>query len=188
MNYREFHSPVRNSLSVQLQKSNCPYSKSSKVEWCLKKALKEMDEKGRHRGLIKVLPNKAKAKKHIKKAEHYLEATLFLKEKFSDISASTLFYSMYHSMLAILVKFGYESGNQECTFALIYNLIEDKKINLEKELMDKISLISSEEESVIELREKYQYGVELSMKEDIFNENFELAKKIIGKAKVIIEE
>ncbi len=29
MNYREFRSPVVNSLSAQLQKSNCPYLKSS---------------------------------------------------------------------------------------------------------------------------------------------------------------
>ena len=159
----------------------------NKVRWCLNKAKKEITENGKHRGLIEIKPNKNKAIEHIKKAEHYLEATLFLKEKFSDISASTVFYSMYHSMLAILAKFGYESGNQECTFALIYSLVEDKKINLEKELIDKISLIN-DEESVIELREKYQYGVELSMKENIFNENFELAKKVIGKAKVIIEE
>ncbi len=197
-----------------------------KVSWCMKKALREIDEKGRHRGLIKVLPNKAKAKKYIEKAEHYLEATLFrknsvsntlgfspmihylnfcslkniktrwvltqrslvLKEKFSDVSASTVFYAMYHSLLAILAKFGYESGNQECTFALIYFFIEDKKISLEKDLVDKISSINSEEESVIELREKYQYGIELSMKEELFNENFELAKKVIGIAKVVVEE
>ncbi|MDP2925065.1 MAG: hypothetical protein Q8N99_01710 [Nanoarchaeota archaeon] len=160
----------------------------NKVEWCLKKALREIDEKGRHRGLIRVLPNKAKAKRHIEKAEHYLEATLFLKENFLDISASTLFYSIYHSLLAILSKFGYESGNQECTFALIYSFIEDKKISIDKDLIDKISSINSEEKSVIELREKYQYGVELSMKEELFNENFELAKKVIGTTKVIIEE
>lgn len=160
----------------------------NKVNWCLKKALKEMDEKGKHRGLFKVKPSMEKMREHIKKAEHYLEATLFLKERFSDISASTLFYSMYHSLLAILSKFGYESGNQECTFALIYSLIEDKKISLDKDLIDRISLINSEEKSVIELREKYQYGVELSMKEELFNENFELAKKVIGKIKEIIEE
>lgn len=159
-----------------------------KVNWCLKKAEKEIKETGKHRGLIKIESNKEIARKHIIKAEHYLEATLTLKEKFSDISASTIFYSMYHSLLAILAKFGYESRNQECTFALIYNLIEENKIELDKKIIDKISSINKEEESAIEVRERYQYGVDLSMREDIFTENLELAKKVLGKVKKIIEE
>ena len=159
----------------------------NKVDWCLKKAEKELKEEGRHRGLIRIKENKELAKRHIAKAEHYIEASLILKDNFSDISASTIFYSMYHSLLAVLAKFGYESGNQECTFALIYSLIENKDIDLLKKEIDKVSLINSEEESAVELREKYQYGVELSMKEDIFNENFELAKKLLGKVKEIIE-
>lgn len=160
----------------------------NKVEWCLKKAEKEMKVGGRHRGLVKVEENKGMARRHIEKAEHYLEGTLVLKKNFSDISASTIFYSMYHSLLAILSKFGYESENQECTFALIYFLIEEGKIDLDKKIVDRVSSINSDEKGVIELREKYQYGVELSMKEEIFNENFELAKKLLGKVKEIIEK
>lgn len=156
----------------------------NKVEWCIKKA---EEEKERHRGLVKVESSIKNARKHIEKSEHYIRATLLLENDFSDISASTIFYSAYHSLLAILSKFGYESGNQECTFALIYSLIEDKKINLEKSLMDKISSIGIENQSVINLREKYQYGVELSMKKEIFNENLEVVKILLGKAKEIIE-
>lgn len=160
----------------------------NKVNWCLKKAKEEMKSGKRHRGLIEVKSDKEMAKRHVKKAEHYLEATLLLHEQFSDISASTTFYSIYHSLLAVLSKSGYESGNQECTFALIYSLIEDGKIDLDSKIVDKIAFIDSEEESAIELREKYQYGVELSMKEDIFNDNLELAKKLLGKVKEIIEK
>ena len=160
----------------------------NKVEWCLRKAEEEMKLKGRHRGLIKTEEDIFAARKHIEKAKRYLEATLVLKENFSDISASTIFYSMYHSLLSIISKFEYESGNQECTFALIYSLIEEKKINLDKRIIDKVSLINSEEMSIIELREKYQYGIELSMKEDIFNENFDIAKILLGKVKEIIEK
>lgn len=160
-----------------------------KIDWCLKKAEKELTELGRHRGLVKIKPDIAKAREHITKAEHYLEATLFLKEKFSDISASTIFYSVYHSLLAILSKFGYESGNQECTFALIYYLIEENKIDLDKYLIDKMSLLSNKdnEESIIEIREKYQYGTDLSMKEELYNEAIEIAKIILGKVKKILE-
>jgi len=160
-----------------------------KVKWCLKKAEKEIAESKKHRGLVKINPNKTLAIEHISKAEHYLEATFFLKKDFSDISASTAFYSIYHCFLAILSKYGYESRNQECTFAVIYALIETGEIDLDKSLIDKISLLSAkdEEDSVIEIREKYQYGTELSMKEELYNENIDIAKKILGKTKEIIE-
>lgn len=161
-----------------------------KVEWCLKKAEKELKETGKHRGLVLINPNLKEAREHIKKAEHYLEAALFLKEKFSDISASAIFYSAYHSLLAILSKFGYESKNQECTFALIYFLIDENKIDLDKPIIDKLSLLSNKDdkESVIEIREKYQYGTDLSMKEELYNETLEISKKILGKVKKILEE
>ena len=51
----------------------------------------------------------------------------------------------YHSLLAIALKFGYESRNQECTFALIYSLIDDNRIDFKKELMDKITTLDPEE-------------------------------------------
>ena len=96
-------------------------------------AERELKESNNHRGLIKIKPNLNIAREHIKKAEHYLLASDYLKKgNFSDISASTIFYSVYHCLLAIATKLGYESGNQDCTFALIYNLIEDKKISLKK--------------------------------------------------------
>ena len=108
----------------------------NKVEWCLKKAEKELKAGDIHRGLIKVTPDIERAREHIKKSDHYLSATLYLKKgNFSDISASTIFYAIYHCLLAIAIKFGYESRNQESTFALINSLIEDKKINFDKELL-----------------------------------------------------
>ena len=163
--------------------------KNKKVDWCLRKAERELAEIGRHRGLVKIKPDISKARKHIAKAEHYLEATLFLKEKFSDISASTIFYSAYHSLLAILSKFGYESGNQECTFSLIDHLIDENKIDLDKHLINKMSLLSKkgDEESIIEIREKYQYGTDLSMKKELYSEIIETAKIILGKVKKILE-
>lgn len=164
----------------------------NKVDWCLKKAEKEIKESGNHRGLIKSSSNVNKSRAHIIKAEHYLKATMLLKkESFSDISASTVFYAMYHCLLAICAKFGYESRNQECTFALIHCLVEEKKIELEKELIDKIASFSvdkSHEQTSIELREQYQYGTELSLKDDIYDELVEIAKNILIKTKVVIEK
>ncbi len=164
----------------------------NKVSWCLRKAEKEVRETGNHRGLIKITPDTAIAKAHIRKSEHYLKATVILnKENFSDISASTIFYSMYHCLLAIAVKFGYESRNQEYTFALIQNLIEDNKIDLEIRMLKKIASFDANkhnEKTSIQLREEYQYGTELSLKEELYNELLSLAKETILKTKIIIEK
>jgi len=164
----------------------------NKVDWCLKKAERELEKEGKHRGLLKTKSNLEEARRHIEKAEHYLKATDYLKKgDFSDISASTIFYSMYHCLLAIAVKFGYESRNQECTFALISSLIEDNKIDFEKELLDKIASLDVEknrEKTSLEIREQYQYGTSLSIRDDIYKELFELARKVISQTKVIIEE
>lgn len=162
----------------------------NKVEWCLRKAERELVESDKHRGLIKVEPDLKEAKDYIKKAEHYLKATSYLKKgNFSDLSASTVFYSMYHCLLAITIKFGYESRNQECTFALIYNLIEDNKIDFEIELLNKISSLDikdTDKNVITQIREKYQYGTELSIKDDLYEELFELATKVMEKTKEIV--
>ena len=123
---------------------------SNKLDWCLKKAERELKKSGKHRGLIKTNPELEKAREYIKKAEHYLMATDYLKKgNFSDISVSTVFYSMYHCLLAIAAKFGYESGNQECTFALIESLIEDRKIKFEAFLGKTASEVSGFSNPVI---------------------------------------
>ena len=71
----------------------------NKLKWCITKAEKELAESFKHRGLIIIQPDIEKARAHIAKAGHYLKATDYLKKgNFSDISASTLFYSMYHCL------------------------------------------------------------------------------------------
>ncbi|MCK5283890.1 MAG: hypothetical protein KAK00_10920 [Nanoarchaeota archaeon] len=85
----------------------------NKVDWCLRKAERELERSGKHRGLVKVKPGQEKAREFIAKAEHYLKATAHLKKgNFSDISTSTVFYAMYHCLLAIAVKFGYARKNR----------------------------------------------------------------------------
>jgi|SRR3989344_3234889 len=163
----------------------------NKVDWCLKKAGKELKQGDKHRGLVIIKPDLEKAREHIKKAEHYFKATEYLKKgDFLDISTSTVFYSMYHCLLAIAVKFGYESRNQECTFALVNSLIEDKKIDFEKETLDKIASLNvkPEEKTSVEIREQYQYGTSISINDNLYKELFELAQKVISRTKEIIEE
>lgn len=163
-----------------------------KVKWCLRKAEKEIEKSEKHRGLIKINPDIEKASEHIKKVEHYIKASLHLKTgDFTDITASTLFYAMYHSLLAIITKQGYESGNQECTFALMYFLIEEEKIEFDKKMLEIISLLDRTKDATttsIDLREQFQYGTKIFIEDDKYQELLKLSRKVISKAKEIIEK
>lgn len=165
----------------------------NKVEWCLKKAERELKEGGKHRGLARIAPDIAKARGHIDKAEHNLKFMISLKNsEFPDWCGSAAFYAMYHSLLAILAKFGYESGNQECTFALISDLAEDGKISFDTALLKNIASTDpkkqAEKETITEIREQHQYGTKLSMEDRTYEDLLNTVKKILGECKRIIEE
>src|SRR3989344_804342 len=157
----------------------------NKVEWCLKKAKKELEKERKHRGLIKEKPNMEKARAHVAKAEYYFKATKYLKKgNFGVISTSTVFYCMYHCLLAILAKFGYFSRNQECTFAVIQSLIENKEINLNLNLLNRVASldVKYQEETTLEIREHYQYDTDISLRdENEYKDLLELAQNIIDK-------
>lgn len=165
----------------------------NKVKWCLKKGEKEMNEEGKHRGLVRTRPDAGKARQHIAKAEHNLRLMISLKEtEFSDWCGAAAFYATYHSLLAILAKFGYESGNQECTFALISDMSEKGTIDFDTALLDSIIKIGhekhAEKETITEIREQYQYGVKLSMEGKTYEELFNAARRILGESKRTLEE
>jgi len=91
----------------------------------LNKCLKEGEKDGeRHKGLKKIEVSEEKKKGHLDKA-----IISFQKTGFSDWSASASFYCLYHCLLALLAKEGYESRNQSCTFALIEDMIDKDKIS-----------------------------------------------------------
>lgn len=115
----------------------------NKLEWCIKKAKKEGKE---HRGLKESKPDEDKANMHIAKAEHNRKAMNYLIEgNFPDWAVSASFYSMYHCLLALATKFGYESRNQECTFTIVEHLIKNKKINLDIKWLNKIGSFDERE-------------------------------------------
>lgn len=100
-------------------------------QWCLKQGEK-------HKGLKKIEPDFEEAEKQIKKALSDLDTMQYLYEgKKTDWVASAVFYAMYHALLAILYRLGYESRNQECTITAIEKFINDKKISLEQEYTHK---------------------------------------------------
>ncbi len=116
-----------------------------------------------------------------------------LKEsEFSDWCGSAAFYAMYHALLAILAKFGYESRNQECTFVLVFRLIEDKIIAFDKDLLKNAAKFDPqkqmEKETITEIREDYQYGTKLSMEDKTYENLLDTVRRILGESKIIIEE
>src|SRR3989338_4293103 len=149
---------------------------SKHVDWCVKKAEKEIEEsrkqkkKVQHRGLRKIEPNRKRAIGHLEKAAHNLEVfNLLRKNNSSDWSITAGFYTLYHCFLAIAVKFGYESRNQTCTIMLMEMLQEEGKIKINPEIIEfmKYEEVENEHEnSIIELREDYTYGVELEVKDE----------------------
>ena len=165
----------------------------NKVEWCLKKAKKELEEGKKHRGLVKVDTDLEKARGYLAKAERNLKVTLYLYTGgFTDWCSSSLFYTMYHCFLAILAKYGYETRNQECTFALIASFIEDKKITIKKEDLEKVSILNITEtqessDTAVNIREDYQYGTKVSLENKEYQELFQLAKRILEETKEILE-
>lgn len=165
----------------------------NKVAWCLRKAEKELTDTKRHRGLMRCKPNMELAQAHIRKAEHNLEVTEYLKKgHHTDWCSSTLFYTMYHCLLAILFKHGFESRNQECTFAAIESLMEDKIIDMPIDLKKICGLGTKEDhdsaQSVVNIREVYQYSTKMSLEDKTFQELLTLAKDILHKTKLILEE
>ena len=156
--------------------------------WCLK-----MGEKGdKHKGLKKLdQPNIKESKAHLKKAESNLETMQYLFDGAkTDWVASAAFYAMYHALLALLSKIGYESRNQECTINVIENFMKTGAISLEPEYIDMIRLAQEQEDKqdAKTIREQYQYGTETVMKNNLCLQVMENARKFVDRVKEVIEE
>src|SRR3989344_4781089 len=172
---------------------------SKHVEWCLNKAKKEVEEckklgkRSKHRGLLKTDPDINEAMKHLEKAEHNLNGITKFKEiGFSDWSMSAGFYCVYHCFLAIAAKFGYESANQACTISLMRCLKETNKIKLDEkfiELLEHEDLEEVKENSIIDMREDYTYGIQVSVKDETrLNDMKKTCKELFDVAKEIVYE
>ncbi len=124
------------------------------LKWCLK------DENR----LKKVKPDNELAKKHLEKSEYNAEVMRLLeKSKKYDWALNVGFYAIYHCFLAILAKHGYESKNQSCSITALIELIEDKKMELDKDLILQFDTLDVDKEAtsttVRQSREISTYGV-----------------------------
>ena len=162
----------------------------NKVEWCLRKAEKELKERKKHRGLIKSEENVEEAIRHIEKAEHNLKAISYFNDGgFSDWSMSAVFYCIYHCFLAIALKFGYESRNQECTISLIKSLKEQNKTEIDEKFIMALEIYDEQERqesNVIEKREFFTYGTTISADKEEIKNSLNFCKDCIAQTKKII--
>ncbi|HLD05245.1 MAG TPA: HEPN domain-containing protein [Candidatus Nanoarchaeia archaeon] len=158
---------------------------NDRVEWCL-----EQGKKGeKHKGLRNIAPNVKEAERQLQKAVSDLETMQYLYEgKRTDWVASAAFYAMYHSLLAVLYKLGYESRNQECTITFIEKLIEDKAISLEQFHIDHIRSLQEGVQSAKSIREEMQYGTKTSLEDARCQRLMEQAKEFVDRIREALEE
>jgi len=160
----------------------------------LKDCLREGMKGERHKGLREVMPSLGLALGHIKKAIHNFNAMdVFHNAGYSDWSASASFYCLYHCLLALIAKKGFESRNQSCTFALVESMIENKEINLTKEelkeIFDKdVSEDLSHSNKILDIRENMQYSIKTALEEKEFQLLTERTKFLFDKLRLEVEK
>ncbi len=151
----------------------------NKFEWCLKKG------KEGGRGLKKIQPDTKEAKYHIDKALYNLKVTESnINLGYSDWAVSSSFYAMYHAILALLYKLGYESTNQECSIIAIEYFILSKKIDVDIKYIKMID--PNVEGSIIKLRERFQYGTETKISKETLTNIQNNAKEFVEKFQELI--
>lgn len=128
------------------------------LKWCLKDP----------RRLVKQKPDLELAQKHVKKSEYNYSILQTLERlEIYDWALNIGFYAIYHCFLAILAKYGYASKNQSCTITVLLKLIEDKKLNLDKDIVLQFDTLDVEESltnpTARHEREISTYGVETSI-------------------------
>lgn len=143
------------------------------LKWCLKDS----------RRLIKTQPDLNLAQKHINKSEYNYRVVQTLENlKIYDWALNIGFYAIYHCFLAILAKYGYESRNQTCTITVLLNLINEGKLNVDKDLITQFDTLDIEKEitnpTIRESRELSTYGVETSIDLQQLKKIKELALKM----------
>lgn len=153
------------------------------LKWCMKD----------QRRLIKTKPDLDLAQKHVRKSEYNYSVVQTLERlKIYDWALNVGFYAIYHCFLAILAKYGYESRNQACTITVLLTLIDEKKLNLEKDLIAQFDSLDVEKDftnpTIRESRELSTYGIETSVDLQQLKKIKELILKVQRETIKIVEE
>ena len=133
---------------------------------------------------------KEATRQHLRRARRLLGAVEARVEvELPEVIAHTAYYAMYHALLAILFKKGYESKNHECTINTVEFLIENKEINFS---IEDLSFIRTTEQMTTKdaksLREEFQYGTQTEVNKVLLTEILKKSKAIVEKIEVILSE
>ena len=136
------------------------------------KIKRDFEECKRKKLIVEIIPKIENIMGHIEKAKHYLQAVDYnIAGGFQDVAVTNAFYAMYHALLALLQKHGYEAKAQECAINAVQYLILMKKINLDIKYIDLIRLTDkSKGKDAKSLREELQYGTETSVNQVVLEE------------------
>lgn len=148
----------------------------------------------RHQGLRIVKPDSGLVQAYLAKAIHNMGAMQdFHDLKYSDWSASASFYALYHGLLAILARHGYESRNQSCTFAVVEELITNgnfKHLTISdlKEIFDQdVASDLAHSNKILDIRERMQYSTRTVLAEAEFEALKKRVKELFDKIRLEIE-
>ncbi len=141
--------------------------------------------------IIKSKDHNLLKKTHIEKAKHNLgfAEKILNFEDYNDWIIISLYYTLYHSFLALVQKKGYSSKNHNATLTFILkHYIEFEKAELELFVNLKIS----EEDAIFysrlkEYRTKASYSTNINFKNEDVNELNKKVKKLLIKINHIIE-
>jgi len=143
------------------------------LKWCLKDP----------RRLIKEKPDLDLAQKHLEKSKYNYGVVQTLERlKIYDWALNVGFYAIYHCFLAIMWKYGYNSKNQSCTITVLLKLIDEKKLDLDRDLVSQFDTLDVEKDlinpTVRQEREISTYGVETSIDLEHLKKIKELVLKV----------
>ncbi len=152
----------------------------SRLSWCLEN----------EKRLRIIPPSSAKAREHIEKAKHNLLAADYnIQGGFDDWAVSQAYYAMYHVLLSILYKHGYESRNHECTITAVESLIKTNKIKFDTaDIMFIRTAEQMKTQDAKSLREEFQYGAKTDVNKELLMNLLKRAKEIVEKVEILLEE
>jgi len=135
--------------------------------------------------------NKELVKSHLKKARHNLEFYKLNKQnnKFNDWLIVALYYSLYHSALALITNKKYVSKNH---YGTILILIKEYSITKEEaELLNELSINKEDAELYTNLkddRHDASYSTDIRFNDQKIKEYEDKVLNFINKAESILEE
>lgn len=135
------------------------------IDWCKKQK----------NGIELVESNEGLAKAYIRKAEDSLSASLNLDNN-KDWKISSLYYTMYFSVYAILMKIGIKCEIHSCTIAFTETFLKEYFTDEDIELLKKS----------MRARIDVQYYTDKNISESLYSAMIENAPIFIAKCKEII--